>query len=309
MDFEERFATEESCRDYLFRIRWPDGYCCSRCGHRKAWSVASDLLQCADCGGRTSVTAGTIFQDTHVPLTFWFRAMWWITGSKSGISALGLQRILGLGSYETAWSLLHKLRRAMIRPGRERLVGKVEVDEAYLGAIEERTFGRGGQKKVLLVVAAEEVGRGTGRIRLRQVADASAASLHPFVEEFIEPGSVIHTDGWQGYAGLDLKGYIHEPIVLKHRKESAVELLPRVHRIISLLRRWLMGTHQGAVDRTQLNYYFDEFTFRFNRRSSRHRGKLFYRLAQQAMLTEPRPYQRLIKHSRGPKGNAPTTRA
>jgi len=133
MEFEERFATEESCRDYLFRIRWPDGYCCPRCGHRKVWSVASGLFQCADCGDRTSVTAGTIFQDTHVPLTLWFRAMWWITGSKSGISALGLQRILGLGSYETAWSLLHKLRRAMIRPGRERLAGKVEVDEAYLG--------------------------------------------------------------------------------------------------------------------------------------------------------------------------------
>jgi transposase-like protein len=245
------------------------------------------------------VIAGTIFQGTHKPLTLWFRAIWWVTSQKSGTSALGLKQILGLGSYQTAWLMMHKLRRAMVRPGRDRLSGKVEVDETYLGGLEEGVRGRQTEKKVLIVIAAQEVGeKGIGRIRMKKVSDASSESLHPFVEESIEPGSLVHTDGWNGYSGLESKGYFHEITILRRQKESASELLPRVHRVASLLKRWLLGTHQGAVSHEHLDYYLDEFTFRFNRRTSRHRGKLFYRLLQQAIQTEPIQYRQLVENVR-----------
>ncbi len=301
MEFEARFSTEESCRDYLFQLRWPEGFRCPRCSHEKAWPIGTTLFQCAKCGYRTSVIAGTIFQDTHKPLTMWFRAIWWVTSQKNGASALGLKRILGLGSYQTAWAWLHKLRRAMVRPGRDRLSGKVEVDETYLGSLEEGVRGRKMEKKALIVVAAEEVGRGIGRIRMKRIPDASSQSLHTFVGESIEPGSIVHTDGWEGYSGVEMKGYIHEITVLRKRKESASDLLPRVHRAVSLLKRWLMGTHQGAVSHEHLDYYLDEFIFRFNRRTSRHRGKLFYRLIQQAVVMEPESYKQMVRHIRGPK--------
>jgi hypothetical protein len=202
--FEARFATEEACRQYLFRLRWPDGFRCPRCGGEKYWPLRGVLLQCAGCGHQTSVTAGTVFQDTRTPLRLWFRAMWWVATPKNGASALGLQRVLGLKSYRTAWTWMHKLRRAMVRPGRDHLAGTVEVDETYLGRWEEGRRGRQREAKALIVVAAQEVGRGIGRIRLRQIADASAASLIPFVEDAVELGSVVHTDGWLGYAPLVL---------------------------------------------------------------------------------------------------------
>lgn len=182
-----------------------------------------------------------------MPLTLWFRAIWWVTSQKNGASALGLQRVLGLGSYKTAWAWLHKLRRAMVRVGRDRLSGRVEVDETYLGGLEEGLRGRQRQKKALVVVATQEDGKGIGRIRMQRISDASAQSLHNFVIASVEHGSVIHTDGWEGYSGLNSKGYTHEVTVLHKRDESASELLPRVHRVVSLLKRWLMGTHQGAV--------------------------------------------------------------
>ena len=232
----------------------------------------------------------------------WFRAIWWVTSQKNGASALGLKRILGLGSYKTAWVWLHKLRRAMVRPGRDRLSGKIEVDETYLGSVEKGVRGRQTAKKALIAVAAQEVGkRGVGRIRMKRIHDVSSQSLHPFVEESIEPGSVVHTDGWDGYCGLEAKGYIHEVTILHKREESASELLPRVHRVISLLKRWLLGTHQGAVSNAHLDYYLDEFTFRFNRRTSNYRGKLFYRLLQNAIETEPTHYKQMVKHVRGQK--------
>ena len=298
VEFEEAFATDAACRDYLFGLRWPDGFRCPRCQHGKAWPVGQVLFECAGCGYQASVTAGTIFQDTHKPLTLWFRAIWWVTSQKTGASALGLQRILGLGSYQTAWAWLHKLRRAMVRPGRDRISGRVEVDETYLGGLEEGVRGRQTRKKALIIVAAQEDGAGIGRVRMGRVQNASAVSLHSFVVESVEPGSIVHTDGWEGYRGLDRKGYIHEVTVRKH---AASELMPRVHRVMALLKRWLLGTHQGAVSLAHLDYYLDEFTFRFNRRTSRHRGKLFFRLVQQAAAVEPTPYARMVKHSRGRK--------
>ena len=293
-EFEARFASEETCREYLFELRWPEGFRCPRCGHGKAWPVRKVLLQCAGCGRQTSVTAGTIFQDTRRPLQLWFRAMWWVTSQKNGASALGLRHVLGLGSYKTAWSWLHKLRRAMVRPGRDRLSGRVEVDEAYLGGLEEGVHGRQTEAKSLVAVAAQEDGAGLGRIRMRTIPDASAESLMGFVEETIEPGSELHTDGWLGYEPLEGRGFRHTATFLKGRRESASQLLPRVHLVVSLLKRWLAGTHQGAVSRRHLDYYLDEFTFRFNRRKSRSRGKLFYRLVQQAVSVAPAPYKSMV---------------
>jgi transposase-like protein/ribosomal protein L37AE/L43A len=292
--FEARFATERACRDYLFRLRWAEGFRCPRCGRDKAWPVRGVLWQCAHCGHQTSAMAGTVFQDTHKPLRLWFRAMWWVTSQKTGASALGLQRVLGLRSYRTAWTWLHKLRRAMVRPGRDRLSGRVEVDETYLGGLEEGVRGRQTVRKALIVVAAQEDGAGIGRIRMRRIPDASAESLMPFVEEAVVPGSQVHTDGWLGYLPLKAKGYVHQITLLRGQEESPSELLPRVHRVVSLLKRWLMGTHQGAVSHEHLDYYLDEFTFRFNRRRSRSRGKLFFRLVQQAAAVEPRPYKSIV---------------
>lgn len=294
IEFEARFATEEACRDYLLRLRWPDGFRCPVCGHERAWPVRQVWLQCAHCGRQTSATAGTIFQDTRKPLRLWFRAMWHVTAQKNGTSALGLQRVLGLGSYQTAWAWLHKLRRAMVRPGRERLSGVVEVDESYWGAPEEGLFGRQTDRKALIAVAVEEKGAGMGRIRMSRVRDASAASLVPFVQDSVEPGSVVRTDGWLGYEPLKKKGYRHRIVFLSGSRKKASELLPLVHKAISLLKRWMLGTHQGAISHEHLDYYLDEFVFRFNRRSSRSRGKLFYRLVQQAAAVEPAPYRSLV---------------
>lgn len=293
-ELEARFSSEQACRDYLFRLRWPEGFRCLRCRETKAWPLRTGLWQCASCGHQISVTAGTIFQDTRTPLTVWFRAMWWVTSQKNGVSALGLQRVLGLGSYQTAWAWLHKLRRAMVRPGRDRLSGRVEVDETYLGGLEEGVRGRQTESKALIVVAAQEDGKGIGRIRMRRIPDASARSLVPFVEESVEPGSVVHTDGWLGYAPLESKGYIPVITFLRGKKKSPSELLPRVHRVVSLLKRWLLGTHQGAVSAEHLDYYLDEFAFRFNRRKSRSRGKLFFRLVQQAVAVEPTTYRSIV---------------
>jgi transposase-like protein len=293
-ELEQRFSTEEACRQYLYELRWPDGFRCPRCGHEKGWHSRDGLIRCAACAYKASVIAGTVFEGTRKPLVLWFRAIWWVTSQKNGASALGLQRVLGLGSYETAWMWLHKLRRAMVRPGRDRLSGRVEVDETYWGGVEKGAPGRQAETKALIVVAAQEDGKGIGRIRMRQVADASAASLQPFVVDTIEAGSLVHTDGWEGYRGLKEKGYRHKVTVLRGKRKSASELLPRVHRVVSLLKRWLMGTHQGAVSHKHLDYYLDEFTFRFNRRTSRHRGKLFYRLLQQAVAVGPMPYARIV---------------
>lgn len=239
--------------------------------------------------------AGTIFQDSKLPLTVWFRAMWQVTSQKNGMSALGLQRVLGLGSYKTAWSMLHKLRRAMVRPGRERLHGVVEVDETYWGGEEVGVRGRGAVEKALIAVAAEAApGRpqATGRIRLRCIPDINRTTLHGFIREAIEPGSTVVTDGLQAYRKLT--GYVHDRQIQKRQPADAEHLLPRVHRVVSLLKRWLLGTHQGAIAHEHLNDYLDEFTFRFNRRTSASRGKLFYRLAQQAVQVDPAPFDSLV---------------
>jgi transposase-like protein len=242
-EFDARFGSEAACRAYLIQQRWPNGFRCPRCGHAKGWPVRELLFQCAACGRQSSVTAGTIFQDTRTPVSVWFRAMWCVTSQKTGTSARTLQRVLGLGSYQTAWAWLHKLRRAMVRPGRERLTGRVEVDETYVGALEQGVRGRGALKKALIVIAVEEDGHRVGRIRLRRVRDASADTLQGFIDESIEPGSLVHTDAWLGYERLKPHGYRHRITFLTDHPVPATDLLPRVHLVASLLKRWLLGTH------------------------------------------------------------------
>ena len=292
LELERRFSSEDSCAEYLAALRWPSGWACPRCSGTEAWQVRRDRWRCGKCRYEMSITAGTIFQDSHLPLTIWFRAMWQVTSQKNGISALGLQRVLGLGSYKTAWAMLHKLRRAMVRPDRDRLNGLVEVDETYWGVEEKGAIGRRTETKALVIVAAQEDGKGIGRIRLRCIPDLTKATLHGFILEAVEPGSTIRTDGYPSYPGLN--GYVHERQVQSHQKAGEY-VLPRVHLVISLLKRWLLGTHQGAIGNEHLDGYLDEFAFRFNRRTSASRGKLFYRLAQQAVQIAPAPFATLVK--------------
>ena len=220
--------------------------------------------------------------------------MWWVCSQKTGASAAGLQQTLGLGSYQTAWTWLHKLRRAMVRPGRDRLRGLVEVDETYVGGHEEDAIGRGAKDKALVAIAVEKEGRRIGRVRMGLVANFDAANLCGFVCKSVEAGSTVRTDGLRSYLALSAQGYLHDRILQKEHEETASELMPGVHLVASLLKRWILGTHQGRVSREHLGYYLDEFTFRFNRRKSKHRGKLFYRLAQQSVEIEPVPYKAMI---------------
>lgn len=294
-EFVAWFGAEAACTSYIQRLRWPNGFRCPGCGGHKAWATKRGQLRCADCQRQTSPIAGTIFEGTRKPLRTWFDAMWYVTNQKTGVSAIGLKAALGLGSYQTAWAWLHKLRRAMVRPGRDRLAGSVEVDEAYVGAETEKGIeGRGTERKAIVVIAAEEDGSAIGRVRMRKVPDASARSLLGFIREVVSPGATVHTDGWPSYTGLEKKGYRHRVTKISHSEGVAHELMPRVHRVASLLKRWLLGTHQGAVSSKHLDYYLDEFTFRFNRRRARARGLLFYRLLQQALQVDPVPYKSLV---------------
>jgi transposase-like protein len=265
-EFQARFGSDEACRRYLMACRWPDGFRCPGCGDGGSYPLATrDLLQCRACRRQTSVTAGTVLDRTRLPLPLWFAAAYLVTTHTPGFSALQLQRQLGLARYETAWTMLHKLRRAMVRPERDRLSGTVELDETYLGGVEEGR--RGGRqrdsKKSILAGAVEVRGHGSGRIRLAVVPDLSAATFARFAEEAITPGSVVLTDGWPSFRALS-DSYQHRPTVIGDPKNAAKHL-PRVHRAFANLKTWLLGTHHG-VGAKHLPHYVDEFVFRFNRR-------------------------------------------
>jgi len=281
----DMFPTEESCLQYLSIIRWPNGYECVRCSDKNSLKIGRGLYRCLNCNYECSVIAGTLFQDTHKPLRLWFQAIWYVVNQKNGVSALGLQKALGLGSYHTAWEWLHKLRRAMVRPGRDKLSGLVEVNETLIGGEHSGKRGRGAMGKTLVLIAVEENEGKVGRIRLKSINDAGAAELNSAAKDMIAEGSHIRTDGWAGYKKLEQQGYIH--ITFNNSKPQDNDHISLVHLIASLLKRWLLGTHQGAINHKNLAYYLDEFTFRFNRRTSRSRGKLFYRLMQQAIEVDP----------------------
>lgn len=288
IDFQDMFPTDEACYAYLKLVKWPDGFVCPYCHATKAWELQRHIVRCATCKRDVSVTAGTIFQDLRKPLRLMFQAMWYIVCQKQGISALGLQSILGLDSYETAWLWLHKLRTAMVRPGRDRLSGIVEVDEIWVGGAHSGKRGRGAEGKELVLVAVEKTEQGIGRVRFKPILNASAKTLESAIAELVDLGSTIRTDGWKGYVNLEEKGYGHK-VLVHPKQESGDDPTPSVDLVASLLKRWLLGTHQGGQQFSHLHYYLDEFTFRFNRRTSKSRGQLFYRLVQQALEVKPAP--------------------
>ncbi len=282
VEFEQRFATDEACFEYLAKLRWGNSFSCPVCECTEFWHMKRQLRCCRACRHQTSVTAGTIFHGARKPMSLWFRAMWHITNQKYGANAMGLQRALSLGSYQTAWEWLHKLRRAMVRPGREMLSGIVQVDETYIGGKKSGKRGRGAAGKAVVGIAVEDKKKfGIGRIRLAKLPDASGNSLDFFLKRTVASGSHIITDDWSGYTHAKDIGYSREVWASNDLK------LP--HIISALLKRWLLGTYQGAARKSHLDYYLDEYTFRFNRRKSHSRGKLFYRLAQQALLVDPYP--------------------
>ncbi len=298
-EFDEWFSSETACEEFLRQLRWPSGFECPACGTAGGWETSRGLFRCPGCARQTSVTAGTLFEGTRKPLRLWFQAIWYFTNQKHGVSALGLQRVLGLGSYQTAWAWLHKLRRAMVRPGRDRLSGEVEVDETFLGGADFNTDGRE-TDRALIAIAAEVRRRGVGRIRMAQVRDASAKSLISFVKSAVSEGTVVRTDGWKSYASLPRHGYRHRPTSLRATGLPAHVAMPRVHHVASLLKRWWLGTYHGGISEAHLDHYLDEFTFRFNRRTSRARGLLFHRLVQQAVQMNALPYGQLRSGNHNP---------
>ena len=281
--------------DYLDWLRWPAGPVCPRC-HRAATSVTRGRVwRCGGCDKRVSRTAGTIFQDTRTPLTVWFAAAWYMSADPGGVSALTMQKLLELGSYQTAWMMLHRYRTAMARPGRDVLTRRVEVDETFLGGEQPGVRGRGALGKTLVVIAVElREPRGYGRARMSIIPDASAKTLREFLITTIEPGSTVVTDGWSAYPKACRDWFVHEPYPVSGSGQDAHELLPAVHRVASLCKRWLLGTHQGAVLPEHMQSYVEEFCFRFNRRRSRARGLLFYRLLQYAAGSPPLTYTQLV---------------
>ena len=307
-EFLDWFATEEACLVYLERLRWASGFVCPRCGSDAgAYRASRTRLMCRACQHQGTVTAGTIFEKTRTPLRVWLAAAWYLTNQKQGVSALGLQRVLGLGSYETTWTMLHRFRRAMARTERERLKGQVEVDETYLAlADRQEPLSAMGRKrstaKVLLVIAVETLQpTGFGRIRLRRITKDSAPYVIPFVQDSIEPGAVVRTDGSAAYRALKELGYDHQHTVMLGSEVPAHVSMAGVHRVAALIKRWILGTHYGSVQPEHLDAYLDEFVFRFNRRSSSSRGMLFYRLLQQAVATAPVTYGDVVKKAKAPR--------
>ncbi|MGH2761547.1 MAG: IS1595 family transposase [Thermoleophilaceae bacterium] len=293
------FDEDWKCLDYLDWLRWPDGFLCPHCGSDAGWRAPDRRWRCAGCDRRVSATAGTIFHGTRTPLTVWFAAGWQLVSGKIGISAIQVQRELQLGSYQTAWAMLHRYRSVMVRPGRERLTGDVEVDESYLGGPERGIAGRGALGKVLFAAAVErDAPRSFGRVRLGVIEDAGAQSLRGFLVDNVEPGALVITDGWPSYPPATEGLYTLEPTPVSGSGMEAHEVLPGAHLVFSLVKRWVLGTLQGSVSPEHLQAYFDEWVFRFNRRRSRSRGLLFYRLMSQAAAGDPLTYRDLRKAGR-----------
>ncbi len=289
------FPDDAACLDYLEWLRWPKGFVCPRCETPGHWRMGDGRFWCKRCQQRISATAGTIFHATRTPLTVWFAAAWYMTSAKNGVSAKTLHRLLGFGSYQTAWTMLHRFRTAMVRRGRDRLTGTVEVDETFVGGIRPGKRGRGAEGKTLVAVAVELLSpKGFGRCRLRVIPNAQAPTLRLFLLDCVIPGSVVVTDGLSPYPAAIGEDYRHKPHIVAKSSDPAHVSLPGVHRIASLLKRWLLGTHQGAVEADHLQAYLNEFAFRFNRRRSEYRGLLFRRLLEQAVQLEPVSYRSLI---------------
>lgn len=285
IEFDRRFLHEQACLDYLFDLRWPDGFTCPGCGHRHYWKSVRDLYLCRCCQKQVSVTAGTIFHGVKKPLNLWFKALWWFSTRTSGVNAVTLQKMLGLGSYRTAWCWLQKLRTCTLFPERQPLSGKVEADEFYLGGERSGKRGRGADHKCKVAVAVERQGKKLGRLRLQVIDNCSSAQLLPFVKGNVASGSQVLTDGWKGYNGLE-KDFLHHR-VLSAQADNKESVLPGVHLVIALVKRVILGTFQGRFGPEYLQRYLDEYVFRFNRRTCKSPGKRFWRIMQQAVSLPP----------------------
>ena len=301
LEFEKRFYTEDKCREHLYKAEFPDGFICPKCGNKDFWWTKRKLLHCKNCGHQESLRTGTIMEGSKKPFMYWYRAIFLVAFQKVGISAKNLQNQLGFGSYQTAWCWLQKIRLSMRRINREPLKEEVEVDETEFGGSAEGKRGRGAENKELLAVSVEKNGKKLGRIRIEKVTDASYDSLLKFINDNVENGAIIKTDGWKGYEPLLKTKYNH--IVLKKKKDK--NLLPAVNLVISLFKRWTLGIHQGLVKGKHLQLYIDEFVFRFNRRKSKSRGKVFYRLLDQVISYKVKPYWEIVGRS---KPNVPLKR-
>jgi transposase-like protein len=280
--FLEFFPDEAACLRYLERLSWPHGFVCPACGDgRPPWRGSRQRLVCRACGHQTTVTAGTLFQGTRTPLGQWFAAAWMVATAEQGVSARQLAKALDLGSYETAWTMLHRFRRAMVRSGRPRLEGRVELGTTRTPGRPDPARGPG---QATAAIAVEDRGATPGRVRMQRLPRAKAGALAAFAGRVVEPGTLVRAvrlDAWWPLAEL---GFMTE-------RAPRLTHLPAVERALAA---WLRGTHQGATSPAQLDWYLDEFTFRFNRRSSTHRGLLFYRLLEESVVTPPLPYSRVV---------------
>src|SRR4051794_3847712 len=298
--FLARFGTDQQCREYLFKARWPEGFRCAACGHDDAYTLKTKIVyECVACRKQHSLLAGTIFEQTETGLGRWFLAIYLVTSSKGGLAATELRRQLGFGSYGTAWAWLHKIRKAMVRPDRQPLAGRVEADESYVGAPRPAKGGGGAAGKTL-VGGAVEAGRGEargrrlGRLRLAVLPDASAASLEGFLAANVAKPATVATDGWRGYLGLPAGGYDHEPVSSSASRGDAALRLPGIHLVFGLAKRWLLGTHHGAVGEKHLPAYLDEYVFRFNRRTAKRVSHGFARLIEHAVRIKPSTYRAIV---------------
>ena len=285
-EFEQAFSTEEQCLNYLASLRYENGFRCDKCNHTESWINNRGVWICKDCKDETSVTSGTIFHGSRIDMTLLFRALWHIVAQKNGVSALSVQNILGLNRYATVWAWLHRFRRLMVLPGREKLSGRIEVDETLVGGKKKGKRGRGAEGKILVIIAIELIEKRMGRVRLAIIERADRICINEFIRNNISVGSIIITDGWKGYTDLKKMKYTH----IIEDKTVAMDdenITPNVHKIASLLKRWLLGTHQNFTSPDRLCYYLDEYAFRYNRRNSNSRGYLFYVLLKQAVLHKP----------------------
>ncbi len=295
VQFAAWFPDDEACLDYLAWLRWGDGeFVCHLCGSDGQGWQRSDRMSwdCGACGRRSTPTSGTIFHRTRTPLTVWFRAGWELTTRANGVSARGVQRTLGLGSYQTAWTMLHRYRRAMVDPLRSKLVGTVEVDEMFIsGRYKAGKPGRSyAPNKTTVLAAAEVLPKGIGRCRLVVMADQTAESMRAAIRSSIELGSTLRTDAF-GALAKAAEGYVHQRVTVSRSGVPAHLHFPAVSRVQAQSQRWLLGTLQGAVEPGHLQGYLGEFEFRFNRRHARKPGLLFYRLLEQAVATGPVGYR------------------
>lgn len=294
IEFEERFGTEEQCCDHLYRTKFPQGFICPKCGGKEFWWTARNLMHCKSCHHQESLRTGTVFEGSKKPLRIWYKTLYFVALNKNGISALALKRMMGFGSYQTAWAWLHKIRGMMRRHGRGKLEGTVEVDETYLGGPKSGKRGRGADGKALICIALEkkEGERKPGRVRMEVIPDTSSESILSFIQQNVELGSTVRSDGLQSYRNISELGYQHDRVI--EDKQKPESMMGALHLVVSLAKRWIIGTMQGRISEKYLPVYLDEFVFRFNRRTSNNRGKVFYRLLDQCISSSAIPYWKLI---------------